>query len=253
MGGCWRAQESEWLPTVETHAWSRFGPRAWKEVRLTTYDYDATGQVARSSTTIARTRVATVGLRSYSLSVESTVAAAGRQFPAPPHTITRDITPEIKAHQVLGEEVLTIRDRQYPIQVIQFVTTNGTRQETNTVYWSRDVHPNVLRRVTASLDVDHPESVSEITSTVTALNKPTDVLGELQCAWTVTTVIQQRDKTITIHDVNCRDVPGELVSQETEERDQHGVLTVRKELEVLGYGFGRPRRRWRDARGERRR
>jgi hypothetical protein len=239
------AQDLEWLPTVETHAWSRFGPRAWKEVRLTTYDYDTTGQVARSSTTIARTRVTTVGLRSYSLSVSSTVAAAGREFPAQPHTITRDIAPEIKAHQVLGEEMLTIRDRQYPIQVIQFVTANGTRQETNTVYWSREVQPHVLKRVTASMDVNHPESVSEITSTVTALDTRTDVLGELKCAWTITTVIKQRDKTITIHDVNCHDVPGELVSQVTEERDQHGTLTARKELEVVGYGFGRPRRGWR--------
>lgn len=246
MGGTLACgQEFEWLPTVETHAWSRFGPQAWKEVRLTTYDYSTNGQVARSSTTIARTRVTTVGLRSYSLSVASTVAAAGREFPAQPHTITRDVVPDIKAHQVLGEETLTIRDRQYPTQVIQFVTASGTRQETNTVYWSRSVYPHVLKRVTASVDVNHPEAASEITSTVTALDTHTDVLGERKCAWTVTTVIKHRDRTITIQDVNCHDVPGELVSQVTEERDQHGTVIARKELEVVGYGFGRPRRGWR--------
>ncbi len=49
-----------------------------------------------------------------------------------------------------------------------------------------------------------------------------------------------RDKTITIREVNCADVPGELVSQITEEHDANGVLVARKELELVGYGYGRP-------------
>lgn len=236
------AQEMDWLPTVDTHAWSRFGLRAWKEVRLTTHAYDESERLVRSSTTVARTRLTRVGPRSYTLSVSSTVAAAGREFPSPVQTITRNVVPDIQTHQVVGEETLVVSNRQISTRIIRYVTSNGTRQESHTLYWNSEVVPQVLKRVTFSVDQEQPDAVLEVSSTVTALDVPTEVLGERKCGWSVSTVITQRDKTITIEEVNCHDVPGELVSQVTEERDQNGMLLSRKELEVVGYGYGRPRR-----------
>ena len=232
-------QEMDWIPTVETHAWSRFGLRSWKEVRVRAFSFDEKGEVERSSTTVARSRVTKLGNRSFSLCVSSTVEVAGREFPSEPQTITRDLTPSVQSSQVTGNETITIDGQDFPTQIIQFVTTNGTVKETNTLNYCPDTYPPMLRRVSTSVDTLNPDVTSEMTTTVTEMNKMTDILGELKCTWSVTTVIKQRDHTITIREVNCQDVPGELVSQVTEERDANGVLVSRKELELVGYGVGR--------------
>ena len=44
MGTYCVGQESAWLPTQGTHAWTRFGVRAWKEVRIRTTTFDENGK-----------------------------------------------------------------------------------------------------------------------------------------------------------------------------------------------------------------
>jgi hypothetical protein len=235
-------QTPEWMPTTGTHAWSRFGARAWKEVRVRTYAVGENGEVLRSSTTIARTRVMTVGLHSFSLCVSSTVEVAGREFPSEPQTFSRDIAPNVESSQVVGEQQVTIEGRAYATQVIRFATAMGTQAEANTIFFCKDTTPQMLKRVTTSVDSTNPDMATETTASVTELNKMADILGEPKCTWAATTVIKMRDKTITIREVNCAEVPGELVSQVTEEHDANGVLVARKELDLVGYGYGRPKR-----------
>jgi hypothetical protein len=238
-------QAPEWMPTTGTHAWSRFGARAWKEVRVRTYEVGEKGQVLRSSTTIARTRVTNVSARSFSLCVSSTVEVAGREFPSAPRTFSRDVAPQVEASQVVGQQQVTIEGREYATQVINFATTTGTQKESNTIFYCQDTTPQMLKRVTTSIDSANPDVATETTASVTELNKMADILGEPKCTWASTTVIKLRDKTITVREVNCADVPGELVSQSTEEYDANGVLVSRKELELVGYGYGRPKRLFR--------
>ncbi len=191
---------------------------------------------------IARTRVMNVGLRSFSLCVSSTVEVAGSEFPSEPKTFSRDVAPQVESSQVVGEQRVTIDGREYPTQVINFATTTGTQKEANTIFFCKDTTPQMLKRVTTSVDSTDPDMATETTAAVTELNKMADILGEPKCTWAATTVIKMRDKTITIREVNCAEVPGELVSQITEEHDANGVLVTRKELELVGYGYGRPRR-----------
>jgi hypothetical protein len=235
----------EWIPNTGTHAWCRFGARAWKEVRVRTYAVGDAGEVLRSSTTVARTRVTRVGANSFSLCVSSTVEVAGREFAAEPQTFTRAVAPQVDSSEVVGQETVLIDGREYPVQIIEFVSTNGAQQEANKLLFCRDTTPQMLKRVTRTRDSANPDAVVETTVTVTQLNKMADILGELKCTWAATTVINMRDKTVTIREVNCADVPGELVSQITEEHDANGVLVARKELELVGYGIGRARRLFR--------
>ncbi len=238
-------QEWDWIPTTDTHAWARFGARAWKEVRVRTDAYDVHGEVERSSTTIARTRVLRVGPHSFSLCVSSTVEVAGREFPSAPQEITRDVAPEVESSKVVGEESLVINGTEYPVQVISLVIKAGTKRETSTLYNCRTTTPQTLKRVTTSVDTESPGTVVETAVTVTELGRALDILGETKCTWSVTTQIKLPDGTMTIHEVNCLDVPGELVSQLIEERDGSGRLVSRKELELVGYGPGRVRRLFR--------
>lgn len=231
----------DWMPTVETHAWCRFGAQAWKEVRVRTFAVRKNGEELRSST-IARTRVTKIGLRSFSLRVSSTLEVGGDESPSAPQLVSREVAPQIRSSRVSGEQDVTIDGQTYTAQVIHFTTTAGSQQETNTIYFCRTTTPQMLKRVTTTVDEANPELVTETTNTVTRLNTMADILGEPKCTWSSTTVIKMRDKTLTICEVNCAEVPGELVSQTTEEHDADGVLVARKELELVGYGYGRPRR-----------
>ncbi len=236
------AADSDWIPTAETHAWARFGPRAWKEVRVRTDAYHEKGQLQRTSVTTARTRVLRVGLHSFSLCVSTTVEVAGRQFPSDPQELTRDVAPKVESTQVVGDETLIVDGVEYPVQLISLVTVNGTKRETSTLYQCATTSPQTLKRVTTSIDTQSPVLTSHTTVTVTELGHKIDILGEMKCTWSVTTEIKLPDRTVTIQEVNCRDVPGELVSQLIEERNASGELVSRKELELVGYGPGRPRR-----------
>ena len=238
-------QTLEWMPTTRTHAWSRFGAGAWKKVCVRTYAVGEKGEVLRSSTTIARTRVTKVEARAFSLCVSSTVEVAGHEFPSEPQTFSRDVAPNIESSEVVGQQQVTIEGREYATQVINFATTTGTQKESNTIFYCKDTTPQMLKRVTTSVDSANPDAATETTACVTELNKMADILGEPKCTWASTTVIKMRDKTITIREVNCAAVPGELVSQITEEHDANGVLVARKELELTGYGSGRPKRLFR--------
>lgn len=234
-------QTPEWMPTAGTHAWSRFGPRAWKEVRVRTYTVDANGQVLCSSTTIARTSVTRVERQSFSLCVSSTVEVAGREIFTGPQTLTREVAPQVDSTESVGTDKLVIDGQEYGAEIIRFVTLAGTQSEENTIYFCKDATPQLLRRVSTRTDSEHPDERMETTVTVTELNKMADILGETKRTWSTTTVVRRHDKTVTTREVNCADVPGELVSQITEEHDAKGVLVSREELELIGYGFGRPR------------
>ncbi len=238
-------QDWDGIPTTGTHAWARFGPHAWKEVRVRADAYDDAGRLQRSSTTIARTRVVRVGSHSFSLCVSSTVEMAGREFPSAPQEFTRDVAPDVESSRVLGEEKLVINGVEYPVQVISLVTKNGTKRETSTLYDCQSTTPQTLKRVTTSVDTQSSGLTTETTVTVTELGRAMDILGETKCTWSVTTQIKLPDRTMTIQEVNCLDVPGELVSQLIEEHDANGKLVSRKELELIGYGPGRLRRLFR--------
>ncbi|MFO7905219.1 MAG: hypothetical protein ACQESR_02030 [Planctomycetota bacterium] len=234
-------QDAKWLPRQRTHGWARFRLGAWKKVRVHNATFDEDGQRVRSSTTITRTRVTRLGRRSFSLSVSTIVNAAGQRFASEPQVITKELAPHVVSSEVLRTDTVTINDQQYPAQVIELVTKNGTTRETSTLYYSPGTTPSILKRITSSVDTEAPEVETSTVVKVDELDKERVVLGKTLSTWSLTTTIKKPNRRVTIQEIHSEDIPGEVVSQVIEEHDADGKLTSRKEVELLGYGCGRRR------------
>jgi hypothetical protein len=183
-----------------------------------------------------------VARHTLSLCINTTVEVAGQELTTKPQEITKDLAPEVESSKVIGTGSVVIGNKQYPTQVIELVTKNGTRRETSRIDFSSSTTPQTLKRVTTSVDPKHPEASISTIVTVTELDKMVEILNEMMCTWSVTTVIKRGDRTVTIREVHCKEVPGELVSQITEERNAEGKLLTRRELQLTDYGKGRIRR-----------
>ncbi len=238
-------QDANWGSSATTDAWAKFGPRSWKTVRIVTKSYDENGAVASEGTTVAQTQVATVGRRSFALQVQTTMEMMGDQFFSDPQLINRTFEDQSPSTTTIGQEPLTIKGQDFPTEVVQTVVDDNNATRTSTVHFCRLTSPQVLKRVTVAKDPVNDQVKSHTTVTVTELDKVVDVLGELKSCWAVTTVIEVGEVTVTTTEVHCDDVPGELVKRTTEEHNALGRLVRRSELELVGYGYGRPRRAYR--------
>ena len=239
------AQSSNWISSATTDAWARFGSGAWKTVRIVHKSFDESGALAKQGAMVTQTEVARVTRRSFSLQVTTTTELLGQWLPSDPQLIERNFGDPSPLTTSVGEDAVTIKGRNFPTQVVQTVTDEADLQRTSTVHLCKLTNPQVLKRVTVAKDPRNDQVKSHTTVTVTELDKTVDVLGELKSCWTVTTVIKVGEKTVTTTETHCSDVPGELVSRTTEEHNASGQLIRRSELELVGYGFGESRRRFR--------
>lgn len=239
------AQQVPGVPDPASHSWARFGPRAWKVVRVKTDSFDDRGQVERTSTRTTRMQVTRVTRRSYSLCVSSTADVSGNHIMPEPQTVTQDLDQNVILSQTLKSETLTIGNREYIANVVRVVTQNGNVVRTSTIYYSHHAVPEVLKRKTISTNAQTHDIISETTVDVTEVDHRREILGELLSTWTVSIVFKQGGAVTITREEHCEDVPGELVSRETEKRDSSGRIQVRDELELVGYGYGLMRRAWR--------
>lgn len=239
------AQQVPGVPDLASHSWARFGPRAWKVVRVKTDSFDDKGQVERTSTRTTRMQVTRVTRRSYSLCVSSTAEVSGNHIMPEPQTVTQNLDQNVILSQTLKSQTLTIGNREYIANVVRVVTQNGNVVRTSTIYYSQHAVPEVLKRKTISTNAQTHDIISETTVDVTEVDHRREILGELLSTWTVSIVFKQDGAVTITREVHCQDVPGELVSRETEKRDSSGQIQVRDELELVGYGYGLMRRAWR--------
>ena len=226
-----------WNPRVGS-----FRACAWKEVRIRSIAYDENEQEVRSSTTVALMCVVRVARHTLSLCVSRTTEVAGQEFSTEPKEITKELAPQVESSKVVGTETVRIGTQEYPAQVIQLITKSGARRETSKITIAARQLPTRSNVLQHRSDPQTPNNTTATTVTVTELNRMASVLGEQKCTWSVTTVIKTGNRTVTIREVHCCDVPGELVSQITEDRNGSGKLVSRRELELTRYGTGRFRR-----------
>lgn len=234
-------QQQPWLPTSETHSWARFGRGAWKTVRVRNESFDEEGNVVQTSTTDSRIRLQRATRHSISLCITSTLEVAGSEIAAKPKTLTQQLGETVERVETLPSETLRIGGQDYVVAVVRLIGTSDKLKRTSTVYYNTGQVPHILKRVTVARDSTTGDVVSETTVTVTGLGERRAILGEFKSTWSVNTVEKRGDVTVLTREVQCRDVPGELVSRVTEERDAEGRMVRRSSLELLGYGYGRRR------------
>jgi hypothetical protein len=233
-----------WSTSLKNHAWARFGTQAWKVTRLKTQSYNEQGKLERTSITITRTHVTGVREDSLSLGIQSTVAVEGQEFVSDPQEVTQRVSQLPESAQTVRTETLTIGEQKFSTEVIVFEVQQAGNKQVTQLNVCRETTPQVLKRVTKTLDATSNELHAETVVQVTELEAMLDVLGEKRPCWVVETKTTRPLAEITSREIYCRDVPGELVSRSSEERNGQGQLTLRRELEVTGYGFGNRRRRW---------
>ncbi len=229
----------------ESHSWARFGPRAWKVVRVKTETLNEQGQVERSSIRTTRIQVTRVTRRSCSLCVTSTAEIEGNQIAPEPKILTQTFDQNIISTENLRSETLTIGNREYIVKVVRIVSKNEGVIRTSTVYYSRQAQPQVLKRTTISKDAQSGDIISTTEVAVTEVDRQRTILGESHNTWTVSIVFKQGGATTITTEVHCADVPGELVARTTTKRNADGRVVTRSKLELIGYGSGLLRRAWR--------
>ncbi len=230
------------VPDPQSHSWARFGPRAWKVVRVKTDSFNDKGEVEQSSIRTTRMQVTRVSRRSYSLCVSSSVDVAGNRMAPEPQTLTQTFDQNVVSSQTLSSETLTIGNREYVANVLRVVSQNEDVIRTSTIYYSRHAMPEVLKRNTISKDLKTGDVVSETAVTVTEVDHQRAILDEMLNTWTVSTVFKKGGSVTITKEVHCEDIPGELVSRETEKRDSDGRVVIRSKLDLIGYGYGLLRR-----------
>lgn len=226
------------------HAWGKFYPGSWKLVCVVTDNLDKDGNVVSSSKT--HTRITLIGVtdRTYTLEVKNTVEVAGKRVSAEPITLRKGFNGQGRGQSVslktLGRGSVLVNGRKISSEVRQIVVDGGDTKSVTKEHFSRTVSPYVLRRDTKATSADGKETRFTSHVEVLSLAVPVQVLSGTHTASRIKTV-HKRDqgKTVTI-EVHAQDVPGGVVSHESDQFDADGNLVSRSELELVDFHVAKP-------------
>lgn len=240
------------------HSWGRFQPGAWKVVSVRTETYDDHGALTSTNLAETKTTLRKVDADGVTLEVEVGMEVAGKQFAAQPQCIKQGFHGELLSSDFKAEPSqpgqVVIEGRKIPCRV-QKLHFSGESKTLVTVYYSDDVAPYILKRTSATTDLEG-KSLGESTMEVDKLNMSWEVLGEMKDVASVTTVQTQGKGSVTTLSMTSPDVPGGVVHHTSKEVDAAGRVTRRSVLELKSFGlqpqedrgvFGRKRARGRKA------
>jgi hypothetical protein len=198
-----------------------------------------TAKVETISSTETKTTLVNVEDNRCTLNVETTVEVAGKRFPSEPKTVTQGLNGEVAGQTVTakaaGEGEIMINGRRYATQTRQIVIQGEGTTRTNTIHFSGEVAPFVLKRETKATDATG-ESLYDSNVEVVAVNMPFKVINRIKPVSIVKTVRRQRDGSSTVAiEFFCAAVPGGVVSHSLKELDASGNVVRRKTLELIAY------------------
>ncbi|MFV1964298.1 MAG: hypothetical protein ACC628_02660 [Pirellulaceae bacterium] len=224
---------------LEFHAWARYGNGSWKLVRVLTETFDKDGRIESVSTTETKTTLVDVTDNRYTLNVETTVKVAGKRFPSEPKTVTQGLHGDTLGQTVTtragGVGDVVINGRRYRTRIKKIVINGDGMRRSDTLHFSDQVPPFVLKRETKGTDVEG-NVLYDSSVQVMAVNMPFKVLTQIKPSSFVKTVQRQRNGSSTVAvEIHCADVPGSVVSHSWKELDGAGKVVRRKTLELVDY------------------
>lgn len=223
------------------HPWGRFQEGAWKRYRDVTETLDQQGALANLSITETKTTLQKVEGDGVTLLVEAVVDISGKRLSAPSRTVKQGFHGEQATQksvlQDLGTSQLTIEGRVIPCRVEQVEVSDNAGKTVTKTYYSPTVAPFVLRRESVVLDPEGKTQLSQTTLEVVALHVPCKILSRLRSAAHVKAVTSHPKGTTITWAYTSIDVPGGVLCQTAEERDEKNRLTRRSTLELIDYGF----------------
>jgi hypothetical protein len=225
----------------DRHPWGRFPAGSWKLVRATTETLDDKEQVVNVAITETRTTLAAVNDSTYTLRSEAKVNVTGRQIPAAPHVAQHGYYGESPGKGVsvrkTGEAVLTIDGRAVPCELREVLLEGDGGKLKNTMYFSAEVPPFVLRRE-ITMDANGEEKRNSTLVEVVALDLPQRIRNELRPASFVKTTQKLPQGTKVTLEVHSDEVPGGVAAHWSTETDAQGHIIRRSTLELIDFGLG---------------
>jgi hypothetical protein len=223
------------------HPWGDFQPGAWKLVRITTENFN--DQCALISTNVCdnKTTLAKRDADSVTLEVKTDAELSGRRLDGPTHTICQGLHGEVLGPTMRVKEPtpseVEVDNQKIPCLVRQVESTGSANKTVSTLYYSQNVAPYLLKRLSTTTDRRSNQVLSETTTTVLFFDMPLKFQGTLLSVTYVRTVQKTpQGSTFTLAAV-CPAIPGGIVNHTSKELDPKGRLIRRSTLELLDYGI----------------
>jgi len=235
------------------HAWGRFHPGSWAQVRKISEEFDEQGKLTSVSTTETKTTLVEVRNTGCTLRVEVTVEVGGRRVTAQPRMVVLGYMGQGSGERAIirtrGTKTLTVGGKSIPCQVLEVTINRSAEKTLSTFYYSDSQPPFVLKRQTRSTDPEGNVEHSRTSMDVIAVDMPYRVLAEVKTVAFLRTVKTHPGGSIHTLEVYCADVPGGVVAHSSKELDAKGRIIRRNTLELVDYGVvdrrrGLGRGRW---------
>jgi hypothetical protein len=206
---------------------------------VVTESFNEQGSVAGTNTSDYKTTLLDTDDDGVTLEMRVCVEVAGKRFDGEPQTIKQNYygeqqSPGLKIKDPAAGQV-TIEGRTIPCQVREIESSNANGKTTTTIYYSATAPPYVLKRESATTDLEGKNIVSETNVSVQALEMPCRILGAMRSAAYVKTLQKTPKGTIYSLAFICPEIPGGIVSNSSKELDSSGRLVRRSTLELVDF------------------
>ena len=228
----------------EHHSWGRFTPGAWRTARIITESFDDEGKPAGTTTTIERIALQRSRRGYATLRIESVLEVGGKKFDSPGRTISVGYHGEEIGNRTLMQEMdpeeTNVNGEPIPCRVRQYEIESPGQHKLVKIHYSNKTSPYVLRRETVTTLGEDEEPAYHNQLEVTALDRPHPVLDEIKNTSHQKTVKTNGKSAIMKWSIHAPDVPGELVSYRSEEKNNQDQLIRRSTMELIDYGYNAP-------------
>ena len=228
----------------EHNGWGRFTPGAWRTVRIITESFDDQGKPTGTTTTIERVALQRSRRGYATLRIESVLEVGGKKFDSPVRTISVGYHGEEIGNRTLMQEMdpeeTNVDGEQIPCRVRQYEIESPGQHKLVKIHYSNKTSPYVLRRETVTTLGEDEEPAYRNQVEVTALDRPYPVLDEIKKTSHQKTVKTNGKSAATKWSIHAPDVPGELVSYRSEEKNNQDQLIRRSTMELIDYGYDAP-------------
>ena len=222
------------------HAWGRFYPGSWTQVRKLTEEFDQRGKLKSVSTTETKTTLIEVTDTDCMLQLEVTVEVAGKRIAAQPRTVRLGYNGESNGDRAIvkraGEDALVVGGKKVNCQVLEATINGGDEKVLSKIYYCNTTAPFVLKRDTKSTDLEGETMHLHTLMDVIAVEMPHRVLADTKTVSQIRTIKRHAKGSTFTLEIVCEDVPGGVVAHSSKELDESGKLVRRSTLELLDYG-----------------
>ena len=228
----------------EHNGWGRFAPGAWQTARIITESFDDEGNPTGTTTTVERIALQRSRRGYATLRIESVLEVGGKKFDSPVRTISVGYHGEEIGNRTLmqeiGPEETKVEGEPIPCRVRQYEIESPGQHKLVKIHYSKETPPYLLRRETVTTLGEDEEPAYRNQVEVTALDRPYPVLDEIKKTSHQKMVKTNGKSAITKWSIHAADIPGEVVSYRSEEKNNQGQLIRRSTMELMDYGYDAP-------------